>query len=89
MTARVGKKAPVRFFTLTCAYGAILGALTLLNLVGADRWWFGTVNLYLPQAAWAAPGVLLVALSLAIARHRARAPLLCIAWVLGPIMGFC
>ena len=61
----------------------------MLNWVGADRWWFGALNLYLPQIVWAAPGVLLTVLSLKAARRWVWAPLLCVAWVLGPIMGFC
>jgi vancomycin resistance protein VanJ len=77
------------FLTATCAYGAMLAALTILNGVGADRWWFGALNLYLPQIVWVAPGVLLTVLSITAARRWVWAPLLCIAWVLGPIMGFC
>jgi len=61
----------------------------MLNWVGADRWWLGALNLYLPQIVWAAPGVLLTVLSLKAARRWVWAPLLCVAWVLGPIMGFC
>ncbi len=77
------------FLTATGAYGAILTAVTMLNWMGADRWWFGALNLYLPQVVWAAPGVLLTILSLRAARRWVWAPLLCIAWVLGPIMGLC
>ena len=89
MTTRHRWKVPIWFLTLTCAYGAILTAVTLLNWVGADRWWFGALNLYLPQIVWAAPGFLLTVLSLKMARRWVWAPLLCVAWVLGPIMGFC
>jgi endonuclease/exonuclease/phosphatase (EEP) superfamily protein YafD len=89
MTTRHRWKVPIWFLTLTYAYGAILTAVTLLNWVGADRWWFGALNLYLPQIVWAAPGFLLTVLSLKVARRWVWAPLLCVAWVLGPIMGFC
>lgn len=89
MTTRPRGKGTIWFLILTCAYGAILAAVTVLNWVGADRWWFGALNLYLPQIVWAAPGVVLTALSLKVARRWVWAPLLCVAWVLGPIMGFC
>ncbi len=89
MTTISRGKVPVWFLTLTCAYGAILAVVTILNLFGADRWWFGALNLYLPQIVWAAPGVLLMVLSLRVARRLVWVPLLCVAWVLGPIMGFC
>ena len=77
------------FLAATCSYGAMLVAVTILNRFGADRWWFGALNLYLPQIVWVAPGVLLTVLSLTMARRWIWVPLLCIAWVLGPIMGFC
>ncbi len=89
MTTKPRGEAAIWFLTLTGAYGAILTAVTILNWVGADRWWFGALNLYLPQIVWAAPGVLLTVLSLKAARRWVWAPLLCVAWVLGPIMGFC
>lgn len=89
MTTRHRGKAAIWFLALTCAYGAILAAVTVLNRVGADRWWFGALNLYLPQIVWAAPGVLLTVISLKAARRWVWAPLLCVAWVIGPIMGFC
>jgi vancomycin resistance protein VanJ len=79
----------VRFLCLTALYALVLAALTLLNRTGIDRWWFGALNLYLPQMLWALPGVLLVLYALCKVRRLVWAPLLCIAWVLGPIMGFC
>lgn len=90
MTTRVWKKGLTWFLlALTCAYGAVLGTVTVLNVVGSDRFWFGALNLYLPQIIWAAPGVVLTVLSLKAARRWVWAPLLCVAWVLGPVMGFC
>jgi vancomycin resistance protein VanJ len=89
MTTRPRRKVAIWFLPFTCVYGAILTALTVLNWVGPDRWWFGALNLYLPQIVWAAPGVLLTVLSLKSARRWIWAPLLCVAWVLGPIMGLC
>jgi endonuclease/exonuclease/phosphatase (EEP) superfamily protein YafD len=69
-------------------YAAALAALGAMNRIGADRWWFGAVNLYLPQALWAVPGVLLLAACLLRGRRRAWLPALLLAAVLGPIMGF-
>jgi len=89
MTKRLRRKTPMWFLILTCFYGAILASLTVLNRFGADRTWFGALNLYLPQIVWATPGVLLTVLSLKVARQWVWAPLLCVAWVLGPVMGFC
>ena len=89
MTNRLRRKTPMWFLILTCFYGAILASLTVLNRFGADRTWFGALNLYLPQIVWATPGVLLTVLSLKVARQWVWAPLLCVAWVLGPVMGFC
>ncbi|HEX2768427.1 MAG TPA: endonuclease/exonuclease/phosphatase family protein [Geobacteraceae bacterium] len=71
------------------SYGAILAAITAMNRFGADRWWFGALNLYLPQAMWVVPAVLLTFLSLRVARHWIWMSGLCALWVLGPIMGFC
>ena len=73
---------------LTCVYGAILVALTILNWSGADRFWLGALNFYLPQAMWAVPGVVLILLIFKADRGWLWLPLLCIFWVLGPIMGF-
>ena len=77
------------FLIFTFSYVTILAAITANNLFGADRFWLGALNLYLPQAMWAAPAIPLSIISLKIARRWIWAPLLCIIWVLGPIMGFC
>ena len=74
---------------LTFSYGAILAAVSALNHFGADRWWFGALNLYLPQAVWVVPAVLLMLFSLMVARDWIWMPGLCALWVLGPVMGFC
>jgi endonuclease/exonuclease/phosphatase (EEP) superfamily protein YafD len=60
-----------------------------MNLLGADRWWFGVLNLYLPQVIWAAPGLFLTVSMLIVNRRWIWAPLLCVAWVFGPLMGLC
>jgi len=89
MMPKLNRKASIWLYGLTSIYGAILTALTFLNWHGPDRWWFGNVNLFLPQLIWLIPGVLLACLSLVVARKFVWAPVLCMLWVLGPIMGFC
>ena len=74
--------------SLTALYAGVLAALTLVNRSGIDRWWLGAVNLYIPQILWALPGVCLVLSALCWDRRLVWAPLLCIVWVLGPVMGF-
>lgn len=73
----------------TGAYFLLLAAITALNWSGADRYWLGALNLYLPQFMWAIPGIVL--LLFLLRTHRSWfwicIPLLCIAWVLGPLMG--
>lgn len=89
MTTKPRKKAPVWLLSLLFSYGALLAALTVLNRLGPDRWWFGDFNLYLPQVVWLAPGIPLALLCLKVAWRWTFLPLFCMAWVLGPIMGFC
>lgn len=89
ITVQTISKTPAWLSGLTCLYGAILIALTVLNGYGPDHWWFGNLNLFLPQAIWLIPGILLTSLSLLFSRKWVWAPALCIIWVLGPIMGFC
>jgi vancomycin resistance protein VanJ len=89
MTSKPHRNASVWFLCLTCAYVAILVVITLMNWYGADNWWFGALNLFLPQAMWVVPGVLLTFFSLKAARRWIWVPLLCLVWVFGPIMGYC
>lgn len=81
-------KTAVRLCILTSLYGAILAAITVINWHGADRWLFGAMNLYMPQAIWLIPGILLLCYAFMFARRWAWLPALCVLWVLGPIMGF-
>lgn len=69
-------------------YLALLGIITAGNLIGPEIWWFGSLNLYLPQWPWAIPGVLLFFWYAAKARRLAWIPLVAILWVAGPLMGF-
>ena len=78
---------PRIWFVLLTLYGLALLAVTGINLAGAEHWWLGALNLYLPQALWAVPGALLL-LSVPEGRRRwAWLPVLGLAWVLGPVMG--
>ncbi|HBG08078.1 MAG: endonuclease [Geobacteraceae bacterium GWC2_58_44] len=67
----------------------MLFAVTVLNWLGADHLWPGALNLYLPQIMWALPGLFLALFFFKVDRRRIWLPLLCVLWVLGPIMGFC
>jgi vancomycin resistance protein VanJ len=78
----------VWLLTLTFLYGAVLAAIMFLSWHGAERWWFGALNLYLPQAMWLVPGILLTCFALVSAWRWAWVPALCLIFVLGPIMGF-
>ncbi len=77
------------FLILTLFYLIFLAAITAMNRFGPDRFWFGALNLYLPQALWGTPAILLFFYSLKVARKWFWAPLLCMIWVSGPIMGLC
>jgi endonuclease/exonuclease/phosphatase family metal-dependent hydrolase len=89
MTVKPHHKTPAWLLTLIFAYLAILAALSVMNQIGADRWWFGALNLYLPQVIWAGPGILIAALTLRVAWRWVWMPLLGIVWAAGPLMGFC
>ena len=75
--------------SLSAGYGILLAAITVLNWSGADRFWLGALNFYLPQAMWAVPGVVLAVFIYRADRIWVWVPLLCVVWVLGPLMGFC
>lgn len=82
------KKSPTWLLTLNGLYLALLLAILLLNLTGPDRYWVGTLNLYLPQVMWAVPGVVLLCLAFRVSRVGALVPLLGLLLVLGPVMGY-
>lgn len=73
---------------LTVLYALLILVLTAVNHFGAERWWLGALNLYLPQVVWAVPGVLLLMAAVLAGSRWAWASALVLAWVLGPIMGF-
>ena len=88
MTGKPYRKAPVFLSRLLIVYLLVLVALTVLSRSGTDRWWFGALNLYLPQALWAIPGILLAVCTLKMAWKLTWLPVLCVFWVAGPLMGF-
>ena len=85
---RLGKR-PIWLPGLIIAYGMFLTLLTVLNWSGADRWWLGALNLYLPQAVWLAPVLLLTTFSIKSATRWIWVLGFYGAWVCGPIMGLC
>jgi endonuclease/exonuclease/phosphatase (EEP) superfamily protein YafD len=85
--ARAPKPFPAVLRLLTVLYGVVLAVITVVNLIGAEHWWLGALNLYLPQALWAAPAALLLAAALLADRAWSWLPALYLVWVLGPIMG--
>ncbi len=72
----------------TLVYAAVLSAVTLMNIVGPERWWLGSLNLYVPQVVWAAPFAVILPWYLIRSRTWLWVPLLMAAWVFGPIMGW-
>lgn len=70
-------------------YLALLAAITLGNVLGTERWWWSTLNEYLPQWLWAVPAPLLFLLGLRTSRRWCGISLLALLWVAGPLMGFC
>jgi endonuclease/exonuclease/phosphatase (EEP) superfamily protein YafD len=73
---------------LIVLYSLAILVLTGVNHFGAEHWWFGALNFYLPQVLWAVPGVLLLMAAIQAGTRWAWGPALCLLWVLGPIMGF-
>jgi endonuclease/exonuclease/phosphatase (EEP) superfamily protein YafD len=73
----------------TAAYLAVLLAVAVSDIVGPERWWFGSVNLYLPQWIWAVPAAPLIPAYLLKAPRWTFVPIAMLITVLGPLMGFC
>lgn len=87
---RAGRRPVLRttLAILVVLYALLILVLTGVNHFGAERWWLGALNLYLPQVVWAGPGVLLLLAAILAGSRWAWASALCLVWVLGPIMGF-
>jgi len=86
--AHAPKPRPVTLHLLMVLYGLTLAVITILNLSGAEHWWLGALNLYLPQALWAVPAAILLVAALRTDRAWIWLPALYLVWALGPIMGF-
>ncbi len=86
---RAVRKPPPALALLHLAYLLTLLVLAISNALGPERWWLGSLNLYLPQWVWALPGAVILPLTVWLARRWAWVPLLALAWVLGPVMGLC
>jgi endonuclease/exonuclease/phosphatase (EEP) superfamily protein YafD len=85
---RRGRRPGLLLTISTLLYGLALVAITAANLIGPERWWIGSANLYLPQWIWALPCALLLPWYLLRAWRFAWIPLAMAAWVFGPIMGW-
>lgn len=85
--SRRGPGILLSLFTLL--YIGLLATISVLNALGPERWWFGSANLYLPQAVWLLPLGLLLPWYLFRAWRWTWLPLLLYVWVAGPLMGFC
>ncbi len=70
-------------------YAVLVAALAVTTALGAERWWWAGINLFLPQILWAGPGLVLLPLALWRARRWAWLPAVALLWVAGPLMGFC
>ena len=81
-------KATTWLLCLTGVYALVLVTISVLNRMGPDFFWLGALNLYLPQVMWAVPGLILFLAFFKLDRSWMWLPLLCVLWVLGPLMGF-
>ncbi len=81
------KKIPFGLLFLSFLTIVILSILTAGNELGPEKWWWSSFNLYLPQWVWSLPGLCLFILAVFKHRNWSWLPLICILWVVGPIMG--
>ena len=89
MTRAPCQKSPRWLLCLGCSYAAILAALSVVNSLGADRWWLKPSISTCPRRCGWFPCIFLILVSLREAPSLVWLPVLCTVWVLGPIMGFC
>jgi vancomycin resistance protein VanJ len=78
----------VLLLVCTLLYASALLGVSAANMSGPERWWFGSLNLYLPQWPWALPCMVIFPWYLMSAWRWAWVPALMMAWVFGPLMGF-
>jgi vancomycin resistance protein VanJ len=80
----------ILFMVVLASYICVLICIIGLNLVGPERFWMSTVNLYLPQLAWGLPVLLLFPFAFFVRGNRrwlAFLPLIPLMLVLVPMMG--
>jgi endonuclease/exonuclease/phosphatase (EEP) superfamily protein YafD len=82
-------RPPVWLVLVTIPYLLALSLITLFTALGPEHWWFACFNLYMPQWIWGLPAAALLLLCLVFARKWVGLPLVLLAWVAGPMMGFC
>jgi endonuclease/exonuclease/phosphatase (EEP) superfamily protein YafD len=70
------------------AYAVVVAAIALMHAVGPERLAWGGLALFVPQAIWALPGLLLLPLTLVGAPRAAWMPAIALFVVAGPLMGF-
>src|SRR5437867_217648 len=83
-TSRARRRAIAAYLGLVCLYASAIAAVAWANGAGPERWWWSTLNLYLPQWLWALPAAFLLLVGLAAFRNHAWLPALLLVWVLGP-----
>jgi|YelNatPaOPRAMG01_1025707.scaffolds.fasta_scaffold23606_3 vancomycin resistance protein VanJ len=76
-------------FSILSLYLMSLLCITVANTLGPERWWWSSLNLYLPQWIWAVPSVVLLPFIFAYMRRWTWVPICCLLYVFGPLMGFC
>jgi endonuclease/exonuclease/phosphatase (EEP) superfamily protein YafD len=86
---RAVRRVPRWLLVLNVAYVLLLAFISISNAIGPETWWFGSANLYLPQWVWALPGLPLLLITLVCGWRLAWLPLFCLAYVAGPLMGYC
>jgi len=80
---------PSRWVVRSCwLYSGLVGVIAATQALGPERWWWGGVNMFLPQLIWAIPGPIVIAITLWRARRWAWLPAAAVLWVVGPLMGF-
>ncbi len=81
------KKIPFFLVLLSIPYVIVLSLITAGNVLGPERWWWSSFNLFLPQWIWGLPGAALLLIAFFKCRTWVWLPLICIGWVGGPVMG--
>ena len=85
---RRGRRPGLLLTLCTLLYAVALLGVSAANALGPERWWPGSVNLYVPQWPWALPCAVILPWYLLRAWRWSWLPLAMGAWVFGPIMGF-